>query len=63
MPPKVDPAIIKGLGLDPNVTKIASHGGSGFASTFKLSSTVDSKEKNYFVKTGMGPESEIMFKG
>ena len=24
---------------------------------------VDGKEKSYFVKTGTGPESEIMFKG
>lgn len=63
MSPKVDPAIIKALSLDPSITKLASHGGSGFASTFKLSSTVDGKEKNYFVKTGTGPESEVMFKG
>ena len=63
MPPTVDPAIIEGLGLDPNVTKIAAHGGSGFGSTFKLSSIVDGKEKNYFIKTGAGPESEVMFKG
>ena len=63
MSPKVDPAIIEGLGLDPSATQIASHGGSGFASTFKLSSEVDGKMKNYFVKTGTGPESEVMFKG
>ncbi len=63
MSPTVDPAIIEGLGLDPNTTKIATHGGSGFASTYKLSSIVDGKEKNYFVKMGTGPESEVMFKG
>ncbi|KAI5918793.1 fructosamine kinase [Camillea tinctor] len=63
MLPKVDPAIIEVLGLDPSVTKIASHGGSGFASSFKLSSIVDGKEMNYFVKTGTGTDSEIMFKG
>ncbi|KAI1084429.1 fructosamine kinase [Whalleya microplaca] len=63
MSPKVDPAILEALGLDPSVTKIASHGGSGFASTFKLSSLVDGKEKNYFVKTGTGADSELMFKG
>lgn len=60
---KVDPAILEALALDPQATKIASHGGSGFASTFKLSSTVDGKEKNYFVKTGTGSDSELMFKG
>ncbi|KAG4216680.1 hypothetical protein PC116_g34839, partial [Phytophthora cactorum] len=56
-------AILEALGLDAQATKIASHGGSGFASTFKLSSTVDGKEKNYFVKTGTGSDSELMFKG
>lgn len=63
MAPNVDPAIIEALGLGPNNTKIASHGGSGFASTFKLSSSVDGKEKNYFVKTGSGADSKIMFRG
>ncbi|KAH9898807.1 fructosamine kinase [Xylariomycetidae sp. FL2044] len=62
-PTTVDPAIIDALGLDPKVTKIASHGGSGFASTFKLSSTVDGKDVNYFVKTGTGSDSELMFRG
>ncbi|KAI0163078.1 fructosamine kinase [Pestalotiopsis sp. NC0098] len=63
MSPKVDSAILEALGLDPEVTKIGSHGGSGFASTFKISSTVDGEEKNYFVKTGSGPDAELMFKG
>ncbi|KAI0602248.1 fructosamine kinase [Biscogniauxia sp. FL1348] len=63
MSSKVDPAIIEALGLDPSVTKIGSHGGSGFASTFKLSSIVAGEEQNYFVKTGDGPAAECMFKG
>lgn len=63
MSPKVDPAIIEGLGLDPSVTHLATHGGSGFASTFKLSSEVDGKVRNFFVKTGTGPESKVMFQG
>ncbi|CAJ2511109.1 Uu.00g067340.m01.CDS01 [Anthostomella pinea] len=63
MSPKVDQAIIESLGLDPDVTQIASHGGSGFASTFKLSSGLDGKDVNYFVKTGTGSDSELMFKG
>ena len=60
---KVDPAILEALGLDESNTTIASHGGSGFASTFKLSTTQDGKPKHYFVKTGTGADSEIMFKG
>jgi hypothetical protein len=63
MPPKLDPAIIKALALDASSTTIASHGGSGFASTFKITSTIDGKQKYFFVKTGMGPDSAIMFTG
>ncbi|RYP19836.1 hypothetical protein DL765_003090 [Monosporascus sp. GIB2] len=63
MSPAVDPAITEALCLDPSVTKIASHGGSGFASTFKLSSTVDGKDRNFFVKTGTGSDAEVMFRG
>ncbi|KFA53284.1 hypothetical protein S40293_04666 [Stachybotrys chartarum IBT 40293] len=63
MPPSVDPAILEALGLDAAQTKIASHGGSGFSSTFKLSSTVDGHPMNYFVKTASGKASEVMFRG
>jgi hypothetical protein len=64
MAPKVDPAIIKALGLDASVTSMTSHsGGSGFASTFKLSTTVDGKPRSYFVKTASGNDSEVMFRG
>lgn len=61
--PAVDPAIINALGLDPAVTEMTSHGGSGFSSTFKLKTVVDGEEKNYFVKTGSGPDAEVMFRG
>lgn len=63
MPPNVDPAIIAALRLDPNTTKTTPHGGSGFASTFKLSSTVNGKDINYFVKTGTGEDAALMFQG
>lgn len=63
MAQNVDSGILSALGLDPADTKIVSHGGSGFSSTFKLSSTKDGQTVNYFVKTGAGKESEIMFKG
>lgn len=59
----VDSAILKALGLDAQNTKQTSHGGAGFSSTFKLASTKDGKEVNYFVKLGTGREAEIMFKG
>lgn len=63
MAPNVDSVILDALGLDLAATKIGSHGGSGFASTFKISTTVDGKETNYFVKTGSGPDAELMFQG
>ena len=59
----VDPAILDALDLDPARTRIASHGGSGFASTFKLSSVKGGQEANYFVKTGTGKDAEVMFRG
>ena len=62
-PPVVDPAILEALGLDVAHTTIASHGGSGFASTFKLSTTVDGQQRHYFVKTGTGKDAELMFRG
>ncbi|KAI5864247.1 fructosamine kinase [Durotheca rogersii] len=63
MAPRVDSAILQALALNPETTWIASHGGSGFSSTFKLSSSINGKVKNYFVKTGTGSDSELMFKG
>lgn len=60
----VDAAILEALGLSAEQTKISSHGGSGFASTFRLSSvTSEGETVNYFVKTGTGPDAEVMFRG
>lgn len=63
--PSVDPAIIEALGLDADRTKIASHGSSGFASSFRISSTLPGSDEpvNYFVKTGAGSDAEAMFRG
>jgi protein-ribulosamine 3-kinase len=63
MAPKLDPAIIKALSLEASGTTLSAHGGSGFAFTGKVTSVVDGKEKLFFVKTGKGNESEIMFAG
>lgn len=63
MAPKLDPAIFKALSLEASNTTLAAHGGSGFAFTGKLTSVVDGKEKFFFVKTGKGKESEVMFAG
>lgn len=63
MASSVDPAILEALQLDPGQTKIASHGSSGFASSFKISSTVDNEPVSYFVKTGSGKDAEVMFRG
>jgi protein-ribulosamine 3-kinase len=64
MAPKIDSAILRALSLDAANTTIASHGGSGFASTFKITGKgSDGQEKMFFVKQGKGKESEIMFAG
>lgn len=63
MSPKIDPAILQALSLSPATTTLTSHGGSGFSSTYKLTSKgSDGEEKLYFVKTG-GVGSEVMFAG
>lgn len=59
----VDPALTEALGLDPSTAKMSSYGGSGFASTFKLTGTRDGSAATFFVKTGSGPDSEVMFRG
>ncbi len=58
----VDPAILQALSLDPSTTKIASHGGSGFASTFRLTTTTKPL-KSFFVKTSPSPDAALMFEG
>ncbi len=63
MAPAVDGAILEALGLDAKDTKMSAHGGSGFSSTFKLSTTVDGQAKHYFIKTGSGADAETMFQG
>ncbi|PSR87055.1 Fructosamine/Ketosamine-3-kinase [Coniella lustricola] len=59
----VDPAILDALGLDADSAKQASHGGSGFSSTYRLTGFKDGKPVSYFVKTGLGKDAEIMFRG
>lgn len=61
---KLDPAIISALNLDASATKITSHGGSGFSSTYQLlTKSSDGTPKKYFVKTGRGEDAAIMFAG
>lgn len=59
----VDPALAEALGLDPSTVKMASHGGSGFASSSKLTGLKDGKEAQFFVKTGSCADAEAMFRG
>lgn len=64
----VDPAILSTLNLPPSTrATLTPHGGSGFASSYKLTVTTDKDEgeisRRYFVKTGTGPSSQIMFRG
>ncbi|KAK5997328.1 Ketosamine-3-kinase [Cladobotryum mycophilum] len=63
MPPPLDSAILDALGLEQDATQISPIGGSGFSSTFKLSSSIDGQPINYFVKTGAGQAAKTMFQG
>jgi protein-ribulosamine 3-kinase len=63
---KVDEAVIQILSLDPERTSAQSAGGGGCssASTTKIVSKLeDGTEKQFFMKSGTGKESEIMFEG
>ncbi|KAL6720117.1 hypothetical protein ACLMJK_002038 [Lecanora helva] len=61
---KLDSAIIKALSLDPTKTTVASHGGSGFTTTAKISTVLkDGTEKHFFMKTGNEKGSNVMFQG
>ncbi|KAK0723249.1 Fructosamine/Ketosamine-3-kinase [Lasiosphaeria miniovina] len=59
----IDAAILAALGLDADSAKLVPHGGSGFASTFKLVATKDGEDVAYFVKTGTGADADVMFRG
>ena len=63
---KLDEAVLKALpsGVDRAKTSVASHGGSGFSSTAKISTILpDGTEMQYFMKTGTGKDAEVMFAG
>ncbi|CAO2657789.1 Nn.00g039150.m01.CDS01 [Neocucurbitaria sp. VM-36] len=63
---KLDPAVVKLLGLDVRNTTVSSAGGGGCssASTSKIVSQLDSgMTKTFFMKTGGGKEAEVMFEG
>ena len=59
MPPSIDPSILRALSLDASTTQIASYGGSGFASTFRLTTP----QTSIFVKTSPSSAAAVMFKG
>lgn len=60
--PAIDPAIAKALSLEEPLPEMEVLGGSGFSSTYKITSDVNGETKTYFVKTG-GPDSKSMFAG
>jgi len=63
MQPNVDQAVLEALGLEATGSKMVAHGGSSFASTYKLTASKDGHEFAYFMKTGVGAEAETMFRG
>ncbi|KAH8149433.1 uncharacterized protein LAJ45_06512 [Morchella importuna] len=61
---KLDPKVLSALALQSDTTTIAPFGGSGFASTLKISTVLaEGKKKCFFMKTGDGKDAETMFQG
>ncbi|EXJ91477.1 hypothetical protein A1O3_00025 [Capronia epimyces CBS 606.96] len=58
MPSSVDPAILRALSIE-EASKISRHGGSGFASTFRITTPSTS----VFVKTSSSAGAAAMFEG
>ncbi|KAK4947351.1 hypothetical protein LTR10_013719 [Elasticomyces elasticus] len=58
MPSTIDPAIVRALSLDSSA-KISTHGGSGFASTFRIATP----SASVFVKTSSSNGAQLMFEG
>ena len=60
---QIDPAILRALSsslsISPSSASIASHGGSGFASTYKITTP----QTSVFVKTSSSPGAQVMFEG
>ncbi|KAK5087787.1 hypothetical protein LTS08_008111 [Lithohypha guttulata] len=63
MPTDIDPAIIRGLSsscnIDPSTAEISKHGGSGFASTYRINTA----DTSIFVKTSSSRGAATMFEG
>lgn len=56
----IDPAILRALSIsDASSAKLSTHGGSGFASTFRI----DKSDTSIFVKTGSTSSASTMFEG
>ncbi len=63
MPSQIDPAILRtissSLSISPSSASISSHGGSGFASTHRITTP----ETSVFVKTSSSAGAKVMFEG
>ena len=59
MPSAIDPAILRALGLEASSAKITPYSGSGFASTFRITTPTTSM----FVKQSSSSGADVMFEG
>ena len=59
MPSQIDPAILRALSISPSSASISTHGGSGFASTYKITTP----QTSIFVKTSNSSGARVMFEG
>ncbi|EJD46889.1 fructosamine kinase [Auricularia subglabra TFB-10046 SS5] len=60
----LDRAVLDALELDAFSTKVSAHGGSGFASTYKIQARINGEDtRTFFMKTGRGEDARVMFEG
>ena len=59
MPTPIDPALLRAFSVPPSDATIKTHGGSGFASTYRITTPSTS----YFIKTSTSAGAQVMFEG
>jgi len=60
---RLDPAVVKLLGLDTETTTVTSAGGGGCSSASTSKIVSNGTEKAFFMKTGSGKAAKVMFEG
>lgn len=60
---KLNDAMLEAIGVDPPATRVSSTGALSASSSKIVAELPNRKKKQFFVKTGKGEETAIMFEG